>query len=490
MIYAHVMKKLVYTFYILLMSVFIVACSDDADFSSSTSLRLAFSTDTISFDTLFTDRVSPSASLLVYNRNKNGLRINEVRLASGGTSGFSVIVDGQYGTNMSNLEVRAKDSIFVVASVKLDRNGLDMPHLVEDSLLFTLESGVVQKVMLVAHGRDVTFIYSGNVAADTTITPGHYVVYDSLCVNAGATLTVEPGTTFYFHDKAFLKVDGTLNVKGDITSPVVFRGDRTDNLFDYLPYDRVPGKWGGVLFTPTSNGNVLEYCDIHSAEYGVKVESGDTTVLRLSVFSSKIQNFTGHALETYAARVNVANSLIANAQGNCVKVVGGDVSFTHCTIANFYVWKKRDVALALHNSLEGEPMPLYGATFRNCVITGTFEDELMGYFTEFGDSIPNAVNYYFENSLINTVETQDSCFVNIVFDNKETKPFAKEHFLKIDNKAFDYDFHLTENSTARGIASDAFVGDMPYDLDGMVRESGTLDAGCFVYKVAEESLGE
>ena len=157
---------------------------------------------------------------------------------------------------------------------------------------------------------------------------------------------------------------------------------------------------------------------------------------------------------------------------------------------DFYVWKKRDVALALYNSFEGEPMPLYGATFRNCIITGTFEDELMGYFTEFGDTVPNAVNYYFENSLINTVDTQDSCFVNIVFDNQETKPFAKEHFLKIDNKAFDYDFHLTENSTARGMASDAFVDEMPYDLDGVVRGVEALDVGCFVYKVPEEPQSE
>lgn len=480
------MKRQVLAFCILLMSVFFVACNEDTGFSSSPSLRLAFSTDTISFDTLFTDRVSPSAALLVYNRNKNDLRISDARLASGGTSGFSIIVDGQYGTSMTNLEIRAKDSLFVVASVKLDRNGLDVPHLVKDSLLFTLESGVVQKVMLVAHGRDVTFMYGDSILSDTTISAGHYVVYDSLCVNAGATLNIEPGATFYFHDNAFLKVEGTLNVKGRADAPVVFRGDRTDNLFDYLPYDRVPGKWGGVVFASTSNGNMLEHCDIHSGEYGVKVELGDTTAQRLSIRSSKLQNFTGHALESYAAHVNVENSLIANAQGNCVKVVGGNVSFTHCTIANFYVWKQRDVALALHNSLEGEPMPLYGAAFRNCIITGTKEDELMGYFTAYGDTVPNAVNYYFENSLINTVETDDSCFVNIIYDNHETEPFAKEHFMKIDNKAFDYDFHLTEISTARGIASELFVETMPYDLDGVPREQGSIDAGCYVFVPVEE----
>lgn len=479
------MKRQVLAFCIILMSVLFVACNEDTGFSSSPSLRLEFSEDTISFDTLFTDRVSPSVMFTVRNRNKNALRINEVRLASGGDSGFDVLVDGQYGSVMRDLEIRAKDSLFVVASVKLEKNGLDVPFLVKDSLLFTLESGVVQKVMLMAHGRDVVFIYGDSIMSDTTIATGHYVVYDSLRVAENVVLNIEKGSTFYFHDDAFLKVEGTLNIKGDHTAPVVFRNDRTDNIFDYLPYDRMPGKWGGVIIAPTSNGNVFEYCDIHGAKYGVKVERGDTTVQRLSILSSSLQNFAGNALELHSAHVSVSNSLIANAEGNCVKVFGGDVSFIHCTIANFYVWKQRDVALALHNSFEGEPAPLYGASFRNCIITGSKEDELMGNFTVYGDTIPNSINYYFENSLINTIDTQDSCFVNVVYENSEEPPFAKEHFLKIDHDIFDYDFHLTEESKARGIASDAFLDIYPYDLDGVVRESGSIDAGCYQYVVGE-----
>lgn len=480
------MRKRVLTLIMILMSVFLVACNEDTGFSSSPSLRLEFSADTISFDTLFTDRISPSAGVVVYNRNKNVLRISDVRLASGGASGFSMIVDGQYGNQMRDLEVRAKDSLFVLASVKLDRNGLEGPLLVKDSLLFTLESGVVQKLMLTAHGRDVIFMYGDSIVCDSVIPAGHYVVYDSLYVKPGVTLGIEPDVTMYFHDGAFLKVDGTLNAKGEYGAPVVFRGDRTDNLFDYLPYDRVPGKWGGVVFSSTSNGNVIEHCDIHSGEFGVKVEIGDTTVQRLVVKSSKLQNFTGNGLETYAARVSVENSLIANAQGNCVKVVGGNVSFVHCTIANFYVWKQRDVALALYNNLDGEPMPLYGAAFRNCIIAGTKEDEIMGYLTVYGDTVPNAINYCFENSLINTVDTQDSCFVNVVYDNYDVSPFAKEHFVKIDNEAFDYDFHLTEGSTARGIASDTYIDTLVYDLNGMVREAGNVDAGCYVFRPIED----
>ena len=473
-------KKLV-ILYISMVSVFLVSCNEDADFSSSPSLRLEFSCDTVSFDTLFTEVMSSTAKFVVRNRNENSLRISSVLLGGRDNSPFSVLVDGQYGTMMHDLEIRAKDSLYVLASVNLDRNNADVPLIVKDSLLFTLESGVQQSILLLAYGRDVTFLRGRNILADTTLAAGHYVVYDSLAVAQGVTLSLVPGTTLYFHDKAFMRVDGTLKAEGTLDAPIVFRGDRTDRMFSYLPYDRIPGQWDGVVFTSTSNGNSLAHCDIHSANYGIRVEQGDTTQHRITIESSKVQNFHGNALELVMARANVVNSLFANAQGNCVKVVGGDVSFVHCTIANFYVWRQRDVALALHNNIDGAPAPLRSASFANCIIAGSKEDELMGYFTNFGDTIPNTVNYRFENSLINTVDVADSCFVNVKYDSLEVSPFGKEHFRLIDHDIFDYDFHLTAESAARGMATGEYLEGLPVDIDGTPREAGAVDAGCFQY---------
>lgn len=482
------MRKKIALLYISLISVFLVACNEDADFSSSPSLRLEFSCDTVSFDTLFTEVMSPTAKFVVRNRNENALRISSVQLSGGAESSFSVLVDGQYGSLMHDLEIRAKDSIYVLASVSVDRNGADVPLMEKDSLVFTLESGVQQSVLLLAYGRDVTFLRGENIVTDTLLAPGHYVVYDSLTVAQGATLSLVPGTTLYFHDKAFMKVAGRLNADGAPGAPIVFRGDRTDRMFSYLPYDRIPGQWDGVTFTPTSNGNRLAYCDIHSANYGIKVEQGDTLQQRIDIESSKVQNFHGNALELVMARATATNSLFANAQGNCVKVVGGDVRFVHCTIANFYVWRQRDVALALHNSIDDTPAPLRGALFANCVIAGSKNDEVMGYLTAFGDTVPDAVNYRFENSLINTIDTADSCFINIAYDSIDVSPFGKEHFRLIDHDIFDYDFHLTAESSARGRASGEYLESLPVDIDGIPRVAGAVDAGC--YQFVEESEEE
>ena len=91
-----------------MLSVFLGSCVEDAGFSSNPSLRLEFSCDTVSFDTLFSEVMSPTAKFLVRNRNDKALRISSVQLEGGGASPFSVPVDGQYGTSMYDLELRAR----------------------------------------------------------------------------------------------------------------------------------------------------------------------------------------------------------------------------------------------------------------------------------------------------------------------------------------------------------------------------------------------
>lgn len=475
--------------FLLILSVIIVACNDDTDFSSNPSHRLTFSGDTIAFDTLFTDVPSSRGGMMVYNNNDEALRISSVELLSGGESGFRVLVDGQYGTFMQDIELWSKDSLFLFAELTPPRNGAASPLKVEDKLRFTLESGVQQDVVLLAYGRDVSFMRAVTVNSDSVITAGHYVVYDSLVVAPGATLTIEPGATLYFHDKVPMVVRGSLSAVGTKEQPVIFRGDRTDNIFSYLPYDRLPGQWDGIVLASTSNGNKFEYCDIHSANYGIKMEAGDSTVQRLAMNASRLENFYGNALELVQAHARVTNTLLANAGGNCVKIVGGKVSFIHCTIANFFVYKVRDVALTLHNSYGTTPAPLYGADFVNCVITGSKKDELMGYLSNLGDTVPHCKNYHFENTLINTVVGEDENFVNVTVDESETSPFAAEHFRTIDHDIFLYDFHLTEGSTARSIGGDALLDDekLRYDKDGVVRDSGFVDAGCYQFVAAEEN---
>lgn len=481
-------EKIKKIFAYLVLSVFIAACSDNTDFSSNPELRLDFSNDTISFDTLFTEIASPTASFLVFNRNSSSLKISNVRLGSGTSSSFRVNVDGQYGENINDLEIRKQDSLFVFVEVILDKNNRDVPFMVSDSLVFTLESGTTQNVHLVAYGRDAIVLKAPVFDSDTAFGDCAYIIYDSLTVAENVSLTLPAGCSLYFHKNAEMKIHGSLLAYGTKERPVVFRGDRTDNLFDYLPYDNVPGQWGGITFYSTSNNNLLDWCDIHSADYGLYVETGDTVVKRLTVKNSKIFNFSNNALEIENACVDVGNSLIANAGGNCVKIVGGRVRFVHCTIANFYVWKQRDVALSIHNTLNGAQAPLREALFANCLITGSKNDEIMGSLYDFGDTIVDVTDYCFVSSLLNTKAVEDNQhFANVIWDSRENSPFAAEHFRLIDNSVYVYDFHLDSLSTARGVALDDFTGLYPVDLGGEIRPKEGADVGCYQYVPIDEN---
>ncbi len=462
----------------------IVACNDDTDFSTDFNHKLLFSADTIRFDTLFTTLSSSRSGAVVYNFNDKDLRILSVELADGSSSAFNVMVDGQYGAAMRDLEVRSGDSLYVFVNVLPELNGSDVPQFLSDKLVFTLESGVQQSIVLEAHSRDAVFMNAVTVNSDSVIKRGHYVVYDSLVVAPEVTLTIEPGVNLYFHDDVPMVVRGSIVARGTRNAPIVLRGDRTDRIFSYLPYDRLPGQWNGVVLASTSNGNIFEYCDIHSANYGIKMEPGDASVQRLTMNASRLQNFYGNALELVNAQADFTNSLIANAGGNCVKIVGGRVSFAHCTIANFFVFKVRDVALSLYNHNGTEDAPLYGANFVNCIITGSREDEVMGYFLPEDKAVPGSENIRFENSLLNTVVPEgDERFVNVLVDAAATPPFANAHFTTVNHDIYYYDFHLSELSTARSMGNELFIADdiLKSDIDGVLREPGSVDVGCYQY---------
>ena len=142
------MKRIFYFFLILSA---LVACEDDDSFSSAGGLMLTFENDTLKMDTVFSKSSSSTYCFWVHNYNNKGLKLSSVRLSKGNQTGFRVNVDGSYldnsnGSIVNDLEIRRKDSILVfVELTPSDARQLE-PRLVEDDLVFSLESGTVQKV--------------------------------------------------------------------------------------------------------------------------------------------------------------------------------------------------------------------------------------------------------------------------------------------------------------------------------------------------------
>ena len=456
----------------------LLSCQDEWIFSADSRYSLAFSADTVKMDTVFTGIASASAGFMVYNPNDVGLRLDAV-MGGGTASPFRMNLDGEGGAAITGLEIPAGDSLFCFVSVNIPST--DDPSLFHafDSIRFVMESGNVQCVRLSAFGQNAVRIRGRRIGSDTVLTARlPYIIYDSLSVAPGATLTLQPGVQFYFHRGSVLDIQGRIIARGSADSMIVMRGDRLDDMVAGLPYDLLSGEWGGVLLGSNSYGNVMSYCDIHGGEWGIKADSAGMEDTKLSMSSSIIHNVNGNCLETTGCRVYIANSQITNGGHGCVDMAGGVSEFTFCTIAAFSLWHLADQAVRLSDSRAGSSFPLEGATFRNCIITGRHSSE---FVVDVADSIRETAAYSVSNSLLMVRDTADVRFSGVAFENTRNKAYGASNFVNNTLSGYASVFALDSLSTARGIADSLSVV-WPADLSGVPRPPSGADAGCYQYK--------
>ena len=438
-------------FLFLTLAALLSACSDNDSFTTNPSARLTFSVDTVKMDTVFSTVGSSTYTCWVYNNASDGIRLKSVRLRSGNQTGFRVNVDGSYldnalGSVVNDLEVRKGDSIRVFVELTAPENGQKEAQLVEDDVVFALESGTEQSLHLHALAWDAIPLRKVRVSNDSVImSEKPIVVYDSMCVDSGVTLTIR-STTLYFHDKAGIDVKGRL-----VASDVLMRGDRLDHMFDYLPYDRISGVWEGLRFHSTSTRNSLVNTEIRNATNAITVDSAaiNPNLPRLYMDHCVVHNSKGVGLCANGAFVGLEYCQLSNTLSDCVAIYGGVAIMDHCTLAQFYPFSaKRGAALRFTNFIEDNSCALELLKLTNSIVTGYADDVIMG---EVRDTTVT-YNYYFENNLLRTPAVEDTVrFVNNIWEEpNDTTTGGKKHFVLIDEKNLKYDFHLDSLSTAKG----------------------------------------
>ena len=337
-------------FFFLLCSL-LCSCLSEEGYTSSADAQLRLERDTLALDTVLAGEPTNTYTFQVFNPHRKTLRIAAIRLALGAASPFSVNVDGSFLPNGVGeaTEVAGGDSLRVFVQLNAPASDAVSPTALEDRLVFRLESGVEQQVLLTASTQSVINLRAHRVESDITWSERRpYRILDSLVVAEGSTLTLSAGTRLYFHPEARLIVHGTLRAEGQNGAPVELRGDRLGYMFSNQPYDRIPGQWGGVVFSDKSHDNVLEYCEIHSGDFGIRCDSSSIDLQKLTLSNSLIHNVGGHGLYARQCALTVGNTQITNAAGDCVRLIGGRSEFTHCTIGQFYALAgDRGVALRL-----------------------------------------------------------------------------------------------------------------------------------------------
>ncbi len=417
-------------FFFLTICVLLVSCSDNDSFSTDASHRLTFTCDTVRMDTLFAKVPSSTYSFWVHNQSGDGLRLRTVRLERAGQSGFRANVDGTFLNPVVNdLEIRKGDSLRVFVEVTAAENVSPDPQLLEDNLLFTLESGVVQKVNLRTYSWNAEQWQNVDVTADRTIeTSTPIVIYGGINVAEGATLTIK-NTTLYFHDGAGITVAGGL-----IAENVTMRGDRLDHMFAYLPYDRVSGQWQGITVKAKADGCEFTDCEIRNAMDALQCDSTSIILTNTIIHNSK-----GFGLWAHDSDVAISNCVLSNALNDCVALLGCQAIIDQTTLPQFYpLSANRGAALRFAPS-EKKPIKLLCT---NTLATGYAEDVVMGEVDE--DS-----GYYFENCLLRTPEIEDAELVkDIIWEQKDDEIQGVKHFLLVDGDKMIYDFRLKEESPA------------------------------------------
>lgn len=473
-------------------SLMFTACMDDENFSLSKSDLLTFSADSIKLDTVFSTVPSSTRSFWVYNRTSHDLRCKNIRLDNGNQVGFRANVDGTYlspaaGYQVNDIEIRKGDSIRVFIELTSTKNFGDVPQKIEDNLAFTLESGAVQKVNLNAYTWDADIIRGLKISADTTISASKpLVIYGGISIDPNATLTIASGSTLYFHGDGGIDVYGRLVCNGTADKKIEMRGDRLDNMFDYLPYNYVSGQWPGIHLHETSYNNILEYTEIHSTYDGIKADSSSVEQKKLTLRNSTIHNCQGYALHIVNSYVEASNLQLSNSLNACLAIENGKMSMNNCTLAQCYPFdSNRGPALSITTSAKS---PFLSFECKNSLITGFSSDEMqIAYDKENKDSC----KFTFDHCIIRTpkIETEDSVFFKSVLfeDATDTTQTARKHFIKIDDQTYRYDFRLSSASKAIDSADPNSAEKI--DHNGIPRDTKP-DIGAYEYVTEQKSEEE
>lgn len=465
------------------------SCKKDK-ITTDSAAKVAFSADSVLFDTVFTTIGSSTRNIRVINKNKQKINISNISLLKGSSSQFIINVDGAKGTSFNDIEIAANDSIYIFIQVNVNPTNAYSPLIISDAINFTV-NGNFQQVILEAWGQDAYYhhpksaikfkdggylaysLISSNPNVDTVWNNDKpHVIYGWLVVDSAQKLTINAGTRLYFNNQAGLWVYryGTLKVHGALGNEVLFTGARREK-----EYADEPGQWDRIWINEGSLNNEINYAIIKNGYIGVQAEllgSNFNEPKRLRITNTIIQNMSKWGLYGFAFNIYAGNNVISNCQEHSVNLaLGGNYTFIHCTIANF--WNKdktRELpTLKINNYTSQQVLPLDTCYFGNCIIEGKLESEIS---LDIKDDTTFPPKYFFSSCELKTpMSLSDITKFNGNLTNKSCD----------FEDAINYKLAIGANSQAgplTGSNSAADATKFPADIKGSTRTS-TIWAGAY-----------
>ncbi|MBQ9555340.1 MAG: hypothetical protein IJV05_03865 [Muribaculaceae bacterium] len=451
------------------------SCIEDG-FTTSSSDVLAFNMDTVAFDTVITLQGTATKQMVIYNHSKKQINISSIKVAGVAQKGhFHLNVDGIRGDEFQNVEIRGNDSIFVFIEAYLDEMDQNDPTLIEDYLEF-VTNGVSQSVLLSAWGQDVVRVQGDTIRRNTHFTADKpYLIYDTMFVSPGVTLTLDAGATLLFHDKAAMRCAGRVLANGTAEEPVTLRGDRLDRIVSSTSFDIMSGQWGGVIFTPPTMGNVLKHVIMKGSTIGMHCSAyGDTTNCALKLINCVLTNSASTCLATAACYVQAIGTEFSDAAEEVAYFAGGKVMVSQCTFTNNYLFAvpTRPIVNVFDVEYSNGTTGKIKAYFDNCI--------LYGMSSEINEGDLGNFNVYLRYCLLKSAGNDDDHFINCVWE-------ADPCFL-VQRDDYIFDYRLGNESDAIGKGNPALCpAEGRYDRYGRDRLArGAIDLGAYVWEPIPE----
>jgi hypothetical protein len=323
------MKRLL--LFVLVGSALWISCSDlDDNISFDPSLSLTFSSDTLTFDTLLSNRRSPTKIVTIFNDNSEAIQLKSIRLALGENSDYQTIINGRVASEVNNEIIQGGDSIRILVEMNITPRDENLPYLVKDSIVLEWNNNSAH-VKLVSWGQDGTEISNAILCNETWTNSRPYIIKDTVLVEANCQLNIEAGTNVFFENDAVLFIQGTLKALGDTSSLIIFRNSRFDGVFD-----AVPGQWNGIYFLEGSTDNEISHAEIFNGRVGLRIGTpDDDDIPDVLVRNTKIFNMSLAGVLAFTSDVRAVNTLIHSCGTYLIgNFAGGNYSYRHCTFSN------------------------------------------------------------------------------------------------------------------------------------------------------------
>ena len=398
------------------------------EYADERTVKLDFSADTVSFDTVFTTMGTATRQLKVYNRSTHDIELSSVTLKHGRHSRFRLNVDGDTSMVARHVELQGGDSIFIFIEACIDPNESTAPFLRTDSIVF----GNGQCVPLQAYGRnavyhrlapgDSSWFCRIDCAAWDNSRP--HVFLSPAAVMEGNTLTLRAGDELYFGDGAMLIIDSaaTLDARGTAERPILFTSLRQEEWYRHLP-----GQWLFIWLYNFSTGNVIDHAVIENGTAGLRCYPGS----QATVSNTVVRQMSDAGLVGQNATASVHNMLVYDCYSALALIGGGEYSFSQSTFADYwnYIGKSRDTAAVIISNHYYLPDGSYTgadmrrADFTNCIVYGNHRNEVA-----VSTRPPFAMSYSFTRCLVRGGEWDaDPLFTSVENDDyslQEDSPAA------------------------------------------------------------------